>query len=245
MNPKIKLFTIFISALLLAACASTGTSNGGGVASAPGSDSGNVRNGSNNNGAAAISADDKPLDVMLRAMHAQLDAKSFRAHITSTTDKGTNSTMTVEYAAPDRYRMVREGDAAGGAGKNAQMEFVIADNKTFIKTPNGGWVQSPIDAGVMIKAFRDPKTIEELTKTADVKLVGPDTLDGQPMLVYQYTQNNPLGMNLKSTAKTWLSVADGLPRKTETDGDFNGVKSHTVVTVSDFNSDIKIESPVK
>ncbi|MGB8509641.1 MAG: hypothetical protein WCD76_14735 [Pyrinomonadaceae bacterium] len=245
MNPNIKFITILLSALLLAACASAGTGGSGGVGgvvSSPGSGSGSGASSSGGT-TAVISADDKPLDVMLKAMRAQLDAKSYRAHVTSSTDKGNTSTMVIEYAAPDRYRMVNEGQTGGGKGY--QMEYVIADNKTFIKTPNGGWVKSPVDAGSIIKAFRDPKMIDELTKTADVKFVGPDTLDGEPMLVYQYTQTNPMGMNLKSISKTWLSVADGLPRKTETEGEFNGMKTKTLITLSDFNTDIKIESPVK
>ncbi|MGI8482444.1 MAG: hypothetical protein ACR2MF_10350 [Chthoniobacterales bacterium] len=192
--------------------------------------------------AAVISADDKPLDVVLKAMRAQLDAKSYRAHITSSTSKGTNSTMVVEYVAPDRYRMTRKSRAGA---KSFDMEYVIAGGGMYVKGPNGQWVKSPIDAGEMIKAFRDPKMIEELTKTADVKLVGPDMLEGMPMLVYQYTQTNPLGINLKSVAKTWLAVDDGLPRQTETEGEFEGMKTKTLVRISDYNSDIKIESPVK
>jgi hypothetical protein len=65
------------------------------------------------------------------------------------------------------------------------------------------------------------------------------------MLVYQYTQDNPMGMKVKSTAKTWLSVADGLPRKTESEGEFNGTKTKMLMTMSDYNADIKIDAPVK
>ncbi len=213
MNQKIKFITISLSAILAVSSS-----------------------------AVVISADDKPLDVVLKAMRAQLDAKSYRAHVTSSTSKGTNSTMVVEYVAPDRYRMTRKSRAGA---KSFDMEYVIAGGGMYVKGPNGQWVKSPIDAGEMIKAFRDPKMIEELTETADVKLVGPDMLEGMPMLVYQYTQTNPLGINLKSIAKTWLAVADGLPRQTETEGEFEGMKTKTLVRISDYNSDIKIESPVK
>jgi hypothetical protein len=125
------------------------------------------------------------------------------------------------------------------------MEFVIVNGAMYMKTPDGKWGKSPIDASQMIKSFRDPKMLDELVKTADVKLVGADTLDGAPMLVYQYTQNNPLGMNLRNTSRTWLSVADGLPRKTESEGEFDGKKTKTLITMSDYNADIRIESPVK
>lgn len=192
---------------------------------------------------AAISENDKPLDVMTRAVRAQLDAKSYRAHVTSSPGDGAPTKMTIEYVAPDSYRMIRAGQ--NGPAGNTGMEFIIVKGALYMKTPNGEWAKSPIDTSEMIKAFRNPKLIEELAKTADVKFVGPDTLDGAPMLVYQYTQSNPMGMNLKSVSKTWLSVADGMPRQTETEGVYDGKKTKTLVNISDYNADIKIESPVK
>jgi outer membrane lipoprotein-sorting protein len=241
MNFKIKSLTPTLCAVLLlmigVACKKDGTGTSGG--GSPSGSSGSSATAA----AAAISADEKPLDVMTKAMRAQLDAKSYRAHVTSSLSDGTNNTMTIEYVAPDRYRMTSE--AKPGGGKSYQMEYVIVGGVTYIKAPNRDWVKSPIDASGMIKAFRDPKMLDELAKTADVKYVGTDTLDGEPALIYQYTQNNPMGMNLKSTSKTWLSVADGLPRKTETEGEFSGQKTKTLVTISDYNSDIKIEAPVK
>lgn len=243
-DSKIKLLLFSLCSLLLviavAACASSPAGNSGaGGNSAPASNGSSAGGGG---GARAISADDKPLDVMTRAMRAQLDAKSYRAHVAISNSDGTNNAMVIEYVAPDRYRMTSDLQVGG---KNVKQEFIIAGNATYIKAPNGTWVKSPIDTSSIVKAFRDPKTLDELTKTADVKFIGPDTINGTPMLVYQYTQNNPMGMKLRSTAKTWLSVADGLPRKTESEGEFNGQKTKTLVTISDYNADIKIESPVK
>jgi hypothetical protein len=240
MNHQIKYLAASLGVILLltAACSkSGGIGSGSGGISLPGS------GGGAGSAPAAISANDKPLDAMTRAMRAQLDAKSYRASVTNTFDGGAPHRMLMEYVAPDSYRMITMGH--GGAGADQSTESVIAKGALYMKTADGRWAKSPIDATEMIKAFRDPKMLDELTKTADVKFVGPDTLDGAPMLVYQYTQTNPMGMNLKSTAKTWLSVADGLPRKTETESVFNGKKSTTLVIMSDYNADIKIESPVK
>lgn len=243
MNHKFKYVAMMLSVIVLLtpACSKKdgiGSTSGG--VSLPGSGSNST---SSSSGArASISENDKPLDVMMRAMRAQLDAKSYRAHVTTTLGDGTKNAMVIEYVAPDRYRMTNDAQVGG---KSFPQEFVIVGGATYLKTPNGAWVKSPVDASAMVKGFRDPKMLDELTKTADVKFTGADTLDGAPMLVYQYTQNNPMGMNLKSTAKTWLSAADGLPRKTESEGEFNGQKTRTVVTISDYNSDIKIESPIK
>jgi len=226
--------------LTIAACTSSpapDANSSGGVAPAPAGSSGERA------AAAIISASDKPLDVMTKAMRAQLDAKSYRAHITSTSSEGTNK-MVIEYVAPDRYRMVSEGQA-GGSGKSFNQEFIIVGGTTYIKGPNGQWVKSPVNMGEMVKAFRDPKVVEELTRTADVKFIGPDTLDGKPMLVYEYAQNNVMGMNIKSIARTWVAALDGLPRKSEAEGEFRGIKTKTLMTVSDYNSNIKIEAPIK
>jgi hypothetical protein len=247
MNTLNKVSACLLCSLLLTvstACASrpAGDSSGGaGGTATPASSAGKGAGSS----AAAISENDKPVDAMTRAMRAQLDAKSYRAQVTSSTDDGTTNKILIEYAAPDRYRMTGGKQDGGGAGQGFKMEYVIVGGATYIKNPNSGWVKSPIDGGEIIKAFRDPKMLDELAKTADVKFVGADTLDGAPMLVYQYTQNNPFGMKMRSTAKTWLSVADGLPRKTETDGEFKGKKMKTLITMSDYNADIKIEAPLK
>lgn len=244
MNSAIKFSTRLLCLLLLfvaAGCASRsagdpGDAGGKSASATPGGGGGGAR-------AAVISENDKPLDALTRAMRAQLDAKSYRANVTTTSDEG-SSKMLIEYAAPDRYRMIGETQA-GGEGKTFKMEYVIAGGATYIKTPNGQWTRSPIDASQMLKAFRDPKMLDELSKSTDAKLVGADTINGEPMLVYQYTQNNPLGMNLKVNSKTWLSVADGLARKTESEGEMRGKKTRTLITISDYNTDIRIEPPVK
>lgn len=243
MNFKMKSLnaTLFCVLLLMGVACNSGDKTGSSAGGAGVSPSGSGGNNATPTAAAAISASDKPLDAMTKAIRAQLDAKSYRANVTSTVSDGTTNSMVIEYVAPDRYRMTSE--AKPGGGKSFTMEYVIVGGATYIKTPDGVWGKSPIDAGDMIKAFRDPKMLDELAKTADVKYVGAETLDGEPVLVYQYTQNNPMGVNLKSTSKTWLAVADGLPRKTESEGEFNGQKTKTLVTISGYNSDIKIEAP--
>ncbi len=240
MKFKRTLFICSLYCLLLsvAACASRPASeSGGSTAPASGGSSGG-------SSAAVLSASDKPLDALTKAMHAQLDAKSFRAHMTSSHSDGKTSKMLVEYVAPDRYRMVNEGQD-GDAGKGFNVEYIIVGGATYMKIGNGNWAKSPVDAGAIVKGFRDPKMLEELAKKTDIKFLGAETLDGTPMLVYQYEQDNPLGMQVKTTSKSWLSVADGRLRQTESEGEFKGVKSKTLVTITDYNADIRIESPLK
>ncbi|MCA1816305.1 MAG: hypothetical protein LC746_07855 [Acidobacteria bacterium] len=238
MNLKSRLLTITICAALLAsvACATrTSDSNGaGGSSSSP--SSGGVATTSGG----VISEKDKPLDAMTKAVHAQLDAKSYRAQVDMTASNGTTSKLSIEYAAPDRYHMTTESQTNG---RQFSLEYIIVGKDTYMKTNNGAWTRFPVDMSSMLTAIRNPKMLDDLAKAADVRLVGADTLDGAPALVYEYTMTNPAGMILKSTAKTWVSVADGLPRKTESESEMNGVKTKSVATLTDYNSDIKIELP--
>jgi hypothetical protein len=215
-----------------------------GCKSSPGSSGGAATVSSNGvnatTSAAVISESDKPLDVMTRATRAQLDAKSYRANITNSLSSGATNTLLIEYAAPDRYHMQTHAQANG---RDTTLEYIIVGKDTFMRMNYGEWRRFPVDMSQMITAFRDPKLIDELAKKSDVKFVGTDTLDGAPMLVYEYTMDNAMGMNIKSHTKTWVAVADGLPRRSESDSDMNGVKTKTEMKLSDYNSDIKIEPP--
>jgi hypothetical protein len=238
MDLKTKLLTISVCAVLFASAACASRSTGGSNAGTPSSPGA----GGASTSVGVVSASDKPLDVMTKATRLQLDAKSYRANIKNSSSNGSSNTLLVEYAAPDRYHMVTHSQAGG---RDTTIEYVIVGKDTFMKMNNGAWTRFPVDMSKMIGSFRDPKFIEELAKTSDVKFVGADTLDGAPMLVYEYTMNNAMGMNIKSHAKTWVAVSDGLPRKSESESEFSGVKTTTEMTMSDYNSDIKIEPPIK
>lgn len=240
MNTKTKLLTLALgSSLLFVFSCKNGIDTRSGGVSLPG---GGASAGNGSSGAAVISASDKPLDVMLRAVHGQLDARSYRARIVNTLPTGSTSTMLFEYAAPDRYHMTTQAKAAG---RDTTLEFVVAGKDAFARVNTGAWSRFPGDVSQMIKPLRDPKFIDQLARQGDARLVGPDTLDGQPTLVYSYTATNPLGMNVKSEAKTWVSVSDGLPRKTESESDLSGTKVRSTITYSDYNADIRIEPPIK
>jgi hypothetical protein len=131
--------------------------------------------------------------------------------------------------------------------KSFKKDVIIVGSKSYVKIGGGSWQLFPVDLGSTIAAFRDSKIADEIRSNAEVKFVGPETLDGAPMLVYQYTisHSKALGADLSSDTTTWVAVADGLPRKSVSDGEFAGVKSKSTTTWADYNADIKIEPPLK
>lgn len=221
MNHSIRLLTFFltIAVIMAAGCKAPANRNTAGNAVRPAS------------GDAATATDGQALDGLTKSINAQLSAKSFRARLDSTFDNQ-EMARTIEYVAPDRFRMVGETD-----------ETVIIGSNAWMRQNNGAWQQLPIDASQMIAAVRDPKMIDELRKNAEVKLIGPDTLDGKPMTVYQYTLRKAMGTDMTSRAKAWISVDDSLPRRMETETEIKGKISKATITYFDYNADIKIDPP--
>ena len=189
-------------------------------------------NSSGSGSATPASTEATPIDAMAASIKAQFDAKSYRARMESLSE-GQGMTMTVEYAAPDRFRMI-----------TPMSETIIVGSDTYIKNPNSPWQKVPIDANQMISSFRDPKLVEELRNNTSVKFLGTDSIDGLPVKIYEYTVKNAFGTNMASTSKAWISASDNLPRKMEVEASVNGKPSTMLITYYDYNTDIKIEPPM-
>ena len=217
-------FALAILVAALAGCAKSGetesaNSSGGGAATG------------STDPAKPLSSGMSPSDALAQAMRTQLSAKSYRVRISSSPSPVQGETL-VEYVAPDRIRM-----------SNPLSEMVAVGNVTYTRQGDGPWQEAPINAGEIARTFRDPKLIDQLTTNYDIRFVGQDTLDGAPMLVYEYTPKGTAPSPKGGKTKVWINADDSLPRKVET----QGVTNPTVTTIiySDYNSDIKIELPAK
>ena len=99
----------------------------------------------------------------------------------------------------------------------------------------------------MAQQSRATDVEQRMMKYEEVKLIGPEALDGSSALVYQFKLKGTEG---QSSGKIWISTTDGLPRKIENDGGTspnpNGEtsKRKLIVTYYDYNANIKIEPPI-
>jgi hypothetical protein len=221
---KLKIVALFCLLLASTSCGSPSTSNSNTAGSANPAGGGSAP--------AATATNENAVDFITKAMRAQLDAKSYRARMESTF-AGQNTARVVEFVAPDRFRMTSDTD-----------EIIVVGPESYRRAKGGQWQKFPANIGSMVNAFRDPKMIDELTKNAQVKFLGPEVLDGTPTLVYEYTLANAFGTNMTSTSKTWIGASDSLPRKSETEAEINKQKSKTVITFYDYNASINIEPPI-
>jgi hypothetical protein len=175
---------------------------------------------------AIVSEKDNPLDVLNKALQAQKEAKSYRAHLTISYPDG-KAVATLEYVNPNLYHIV-----------DGSEEYVLIGEVVYRRwsavSPN--WERVSVSSGrAKLLAFSFFRPAEKHLKE-DIRFVGKEVFNGQQCLVYE---------DIKEHSKIWISPVDALPRKVEDEYRAGGevaVNTWTVI-YSDYNSDIKIEPP--
>ena len=169
-----------------------------------------------------------PKDELHDAFTKFLQAHSFRA--TATDMKKGEQISTMEFVAPDRYRV----QPARGP-----QSVIVGD--TMYMDMNGKLTPMPVPGvGKMVAQYRNQDFLHEVESGMTVQSAGDDTVDGEAAKVYTYTVTKPV----KSDAKTWISAKTGLPIQTESTGTFMGHTSTTRIRYSGFNDpSIKIDVP--
>jgi hypothetical protein len=145
---------------------------------------------------------------------------------------GRESVRTVECVAPERFHIFGDQD-----------EMILAGGNVYMRSGGGEWTRLLFDATEMINQIRDTKQLDEIRKSTDAALVGDDTVEGEPTLVYSYSLPNPFGMKFTNKCRMWVGVTDNLPRKMEVQGELNNIKSKSTVTYYDYGALIQIEAP--
>jgi hypothetical protein len=171
-----------------------------------------------------------PLDALKGVFHNFAGVKSFRAKMTTSGGTTANQEMTLESVMPDRFHIVSKQFEA----------YLIA--ATFYMKAGNQWQKMALPKSFDLGLVDARKLEAELQATTETKLIGVEVLDGTPTVVYQYTTTIKTPTPTTYTAKVWVAVADGLPRKMESTTKA-GVK--TVMTYYDYNANIVIEPPIK
>ena len=235
MERNLKLSGLLVGAALLA------TTSCGGL-KVPGA------NSSTSSGAAQASAD--PREALKKAFTAQLAARSLRAHMEYSAAT-INMRNDLEFVAPDRYHVTVKGPTM--QGRNLGQEMIIVGKDTFTRISDMPWQKGVMNTGEgtlattigeMANQFRLEDVAQRMTKYEDVQFAGPEVLDGQPVVVYQFKLKGAKGL---TPGKIWISTADGLPRKVEHEASSqtnSDRKMKLSTTYSDYNANINIAPPV-
>jgi len=145
-------------------------------------------------------------------------------------------------------RIVTEMDMPGQSPNKSERIYI--GKQSYARAGDAPWQKDSLDMSDMFSQMRDPKLIEAVQK-AEVKYVGTESLNGAPMLIYQYKIKDVLGTGIDSNSKMWIGATDNLQHQVETESDFADpsntgkmMHSKTTITFYDYNTDIKIEPPM-
>lgn len=221
----------------------------GGV-KAPGSEA-KVPGARNTTSSGSVQPSSDPREDLKKAFTAQLAATSFRYRLEFSSASGGHTEA--EFVAPDRYHVSVIQQLA--PGRDIRQEMIIIGKNSFMKIADMPW-RKDTDSGQTTMAKTIASTAQQfcgedvnqrMMKYEDIKFVGPNVLDGQPVLVYQFRLRGARG---QTPGKIWISANDSLPRKIEHEGgpapvpNADGSNNKLTVTYYDYNTNIKIEPPI-
>lgn len=148
------------------------------------------------------------------AMRKFLAAKSY--HVEMRHDGPQPMTTTVDFVAPDRYRMTSPMGT----------QTIVGD--TMVMTMQGRTMRVPLPKGTLTQ-WRDPAQMEKYRDTLSIEGLGNTLLDGKPARKYRMVNSKP-----RSESLMWVG-ADGYPRQIEATGQAQGRSVTTTLRYSRFN----------
>lgn len=203
----------------------------------PGADSATTSGGDGAKSSSPVQPSNDAREDVKKAWEKFYAAKSFRGRMSgATTSSGVaigGGALEIEFVAPDRYHW-----SAQGKGERGEIIFIGKD--MYARKGDGAWMKGQGAFGeALIKQFRDSLELR-MARYEEIKFTGTDTVDGSPMLVYQYQLKDDPATGKGGPGKLWVGASDGLPHQVETE--IKGGKVY--FTYYDYNADIKVEPPI-
>jgi len=164
-----------------------------------------------------------PGDALLKAFTNWGSVKSFRARMSVGSGPTAAQMITLEMVQPDRMRMTSQ-----------QFEMILIGSTSYVKV-GPTWQKMDLPQTVDVNQFSPKTYLTALQRLPDTKILGPDTVDGVPTIVYQFGATGA-GASPATTTKVWIGAVDGFPHKIEAGG--------TTLTFYDFNANITINAPI-
>lgn len=172
---------------------------------------------------AACAAQAGPREDIEAATLKFLAARSY--HVEMRHDGSAKAMTTLEFVAPDRYRL-----------RTPQGTQVIIGDTMYVGTA-GRTMQVPLPRGVLNR-WRDPAQLKRHRDTLVVEALGVEPVRGQPARKYRMANSAP-----PSESLMWIG-ADGYPHRIQASGRANGRKATTTLDYSRFNDpEIRIQAP--
>jgi outer membrane lipoprotein-sorting protein len=168
-----------------------------------------------------VQADDK--EALMAAMLKSFDAGSFRVRMTD--DSRRAQLMTMEFQAPDRFRVVTD-----------ESEIIAVDGTAYMVI-GGTVMRIPMDVGKLIERFRADEEIRKAQDSITVTAAEDDVLNGKQVIRYDFVVDGEKGSN-----RAWVSKESGyLVRMEQTSGSGRR-QSTTTMDYEDFGN-VEVRAP--
>lgn len=171
--------------------------------------------------AGQVHADEK--QALMDAMIKSFDSGSFRVRMT---DDGRRTQLTtMEFQAPDRFRIVTDETE------------IIAVGGTAYMVMGGRTIQVPMNIGNLIEGFRLDEEIRKAEDKITITAVADDAINGEDVIRYEFTDDREKGDN-----RAWVSKSTGyLVRMAQTSGSGRRQKT-TTMDYEDFGN-VEVKAP--
>jgi TonB family protein len=128
-------------------------------------------------------------------------------------------------------------------------ESITIGGDVYERKGDGPWEKESGNQAMTadVTRFTESSGTRSLKSNEELRLIGPDTLDNVPVLVYQYTKRDPSDNRILITNKYLIGAQDGLLHRTElteaVPGEPAAPPCKMTTTYYDFNAEIVIEPP--
>lgn len=170
-----------------------------------------------------------PKDELHSAYSRFLALKTFKAHIQSSTGKY-KTVSSVEFQAPDRYRIVTDGRPAN----------MIIGNTMYMTIDGRSMVVPMPGLKAMLAQFRNADVLKELEAGAVVENLGTEVIQQQACKKYRYQTTKPhVGSNT-----IWINASTGQVLQLEVSGNVGKKATYSLIKYSELNNPaISISEP--
>ena len=179
------------------------------------------------------------LDQLMAALTAAQKASFFRARLYSQINSEEPDILTLEIAAPNRRRI-----------KGHNIEIIVVGEDGYLSF-GSKWQKALRDPEAKAAVFRVANapvfwglTENEVARSfITMKSATATTYEEQAATLFEYEMKDAFGKTGICTLRTWVTQADGLPRKTEMEGDYEGRHAKASLTWLEYNAALTIEAP--
>lgn len=179
------------------------------------------------------------LDQLMKALQEAQRAASFRAQLKSQINEDEADDLSLEIVAPDRRRI-----------KGHNLDVIIIGDEGYLsfgskwqKAPRDPQAKSTVVSVAQAPVFWGLAENDVARAAITIKTVTATTLDDKAATLFEYEMKDAFGKTGMATLRTWVTRADGLPRKTEMTGEYEGRRSKATLTWVEYNAALAIEAP--